>query len=59
MDEIRRVKIPIEYDYLGESFPCISCKEEGYVYANLSVNENKVIYGDYLCTKCEFEWSKV
>lgn len=59
MDEIKRVIIPMDYEYMGEFFPCPNCKEEGFVYANLSVSEERIIYGDYKCVKCEYEWSKV
>jgi hypothetical protein len=56
---ITRVKIPLDYYYMGEDTKCPACDEEGYVYGHCDPNEDGGYSGEFLCTKCEYEWSKI
>lgn len=54
-----RIRIPLDYYYMGEDMACKSCKEEGYIYGFVEPNGNGGYSGEFLCTKCGFTWSKL
>lgn len=57
-NQIKRVKIPNTYEYMGEFEQCPYCKEESFVYGDIWQNDDGGIDGNYLCTNCECTWSK-
>lgn len=56
---ITRIKIPLDYYYMGEFTSCPCCHEQGLVYGHCEQNENGGYKGDFMCVKCEFEWSTI
>jgi DNA-directed RNA polymerase subunit M/transcription elongation factor TFIIS len=50
-------KIPLGYEYMGESFWCPKCDRDGYVYADAGYDEDNIFWAHYKCT-CGFEWNR-
>jgi len=57
--DLRRIKIPLGYYYMGENSECPYCKEEGWIYGTVEPNDSGGYCGEFMCVKCECTWSKL